>query len=77
MLNLPILARVQGARLNVAGNTLNYGLGGANMQISWPETQTGQLQDSDMPDVRRLVVALPADGSPLSFEVSARGGTAP
>jgi hypothetical protein len=66
LLNLPLSLRLPGATATMEdAHTLLFKTPTGRVHIAWSEYAPGELASSALPDIRRLVIPLPADGREL------------
>ena len=69
-LNLPLFQRLPGVKMELEKpNRLVFRAAKGAVAIEWPESAPGQLVESSLPDVRRLLIPIPADGSELALSI--------
>jgi|GEM_PF-867015 len=70
-LNLPVFNRIPGVKIELEKpNRLVFRTAGGGIAIQWPENAPGELSDSALPTVRRLIIPIPYDGSDLRLSIT-------
>lgn len=68
--NLPLSTRLEGVRVElVSPNELHFVTAGGGVSLTWPKAYPGQLADSVLKDICRLIIPLPTDASLLLITV--------
>jgi hypothetical protein len=68
--NLPLVKRLPGTTIELTKpNRVTLRTPGGGVDIEWPSQYGGQLLASALPDIQRLVIPLPSDGTPLPLTI--------